>query len=45
MLASVHAIDSVIVHELCHISEPNHGERFWRRVKNFSLIILMRGRA
>ena len=35
MLASVHAIDSVIVHELCHISEPNHGERFWRRVKNF----------
>lgn len=35
MLASVHAIDSVIVHELCHISEPNHGERFWRHVKNF----------
>ena len=35
MLASIQAIDSVIVHELCHISEPNHGARFWRHVKNF----------
>ena len=35
MLASPRAVDSVIVHELCHIEDANHGDRFWRHVKNF----------
>lgn len=35
MLASPRAVDSVIIHELCHISDANHGERFWRHVKNY----------
>ncbi|WP_422384572.1 M48 family metallopeptidase [Roseibium album] len=27
--APVHAIDYVITHELCHISEPHHGSAFY----------------
>lgn len=35
MLASPRAVDSVVVHELCHIGEMSHGERFWRHVKRY----------
>ncbi len=35
MLASPRAVDSVVVHELCHVGEMSHGERFWRHVKTY----------
>lgn len=33
LLAPIHIMDSVIIHELSHLKEMNHGPRFWKWVE------------
>lgn len=36
VMAPLMVLDYVVIHELTHTTEKNHGDAFWRRVRNFT---------
>ncbi|MFB6075512.1 MAG: M48 family metallopeptidase, partial [Candidatus Aenigmatarchaeota archaeon] len=34
IMAPMSIVDYVVVHELCHLKEKNHTDKFWRMLKS-----------
>ena len=34
IMAPHHIVDYIVVHELCHLLEHNHGPKYWKHVQN-----------
>jgi predicted metal-dependent hydrolase len=34
IMAPHHIVDYIVVHELCHLLEHNHGPKYWKHVKS-----------
>jgi len=35
ILSPMKVVDYIVVHELCHLTIPNHSKRFWKRLEKF----------
>ena len=36
IVAPHHIVDYIVVHELCHLLEHNHGPRYWKHVQDIA---------
>jgi len=35
ILSPINVVDYVVIHELCHLTIPNHSKRFWKKVEKY----------